>query len=302
MKRIAGLIMILFGLSVQTALADIPGTINFQGRLTDTAGNAVVDGTYGVTFTLHYQATGNSPTGWSEVQNVSTQRGYFNIALGSSTTLNGLDFNYPYYLEIQVAGDAQPLNPRQPFSSIPYAMRAKNADAVADGVITTAKITDGAVTSVKIMNGTITSADVAGATITGSNIASGTITAGNIANATITGGKIASATITSTNIANSAIDTQAKAPWAPIVNGGINNPKIAYGIATTNSSGSCTVSLASHGFTTTPSITCTVVTGAFVCRAIMVSSQSNSQFTVTVSDDTNNHNFAENFNWIAVGY
>lgn len=228
-------------------MEDIPGAINFQGRLTDTAGNAVTDGSYGVTFTLHYQETGNSPTGWSEVQNVSTSRGYFNTALGSSTPLSGLDFNYPYFLEIHVAGDAQPMYPRQPFSSVPYAMRAKNAISVDDG----------AVTSAKILNGTITSADVAGATITGSNIASGTITATNIANLTITGGKIAGATITNTNIAEGAIDTQAKAPWAPkVMYGGVqvSNCIIAGGFAQTDASGWAIVNVETYGFSNQPAI------------------------------------------------
>lgn len=149
MKRTVVLMLVLLGLAAQAALADIPGTINYQGRLTDLAGNAVTDGTYGVTFTLHYQAVGNSPTGWSEVQNVVTERGYFNIALGSSTSLSSLGFNYPYYLEIQVAGDAQPMSPRQQLMSVPYAMRA----GIPDGTISTNKIADDAVTYTKIAPG-----------------------------------------------------------------------------------------------------------------------------------------------------
>ncbi len=153
MNKTFWMMMVLLGLTSQAAVADIPGTINFQGRLTDLAGNAVTDGTYGVTFTLHYTAEGNSPTGWSEVQNVVTERGYFSIALGSSTPLSSLGFNYPYYLEIQVAGDAQPMSPRQQLSSVPYAMRASLANQVPDNTISTNKIADDAVTYTKIASG-----------------------------------------------------------------------------------------------------------------------------------------------------
>lgn len=140
MKRLLCIMLVFFGISKQVVLADVPKTVNYQGRLTDTEGNAVTDGTYGVTFTLFYQTTGNTPTGWSEVQNVSTRRGYFNVALGTYTPLNSLDFNYPYYLEIHVGGDAQPMSPRQPITSVPYALN------VADGMVTTAKIANRAVT------------------------------------------------------------------------------------------------------------------------------------------------------------
>lgn len=292
MRRIAVFCAVMLGFSVQMAIADIPGTINFQGRLTDTVGNAVTNGTYGVTFTLHYTAEGNSPTGWSEVQNVTTERGYFNIALGSNNPLSSLNFNYPYYLEIQVAGDAQPMYPRQPLSSVPYAMRAKNAITVDDG----------AVTSAKILNGTITSADVAGATITGSNIASGTITAGNIANSTITGGKIAGATITNTNIANGAIDTQAKAPWAPVVNGGITNPKIVFGSIGTDVGGSRTVDISAYGFSTVPIIlTAPVVssTGDFGFY-VNIYGVTATQFNVQIKK-ADNSTFSGWFNWVAIG-
>ncbi|MCK5241184.1 hypothetical protein KAR34_01915 [bacterium] len=126
MKKIMMIMAILTGIFSQIAMADIPGTINYQGRLTDGSGNAVADGTYGVTFTLYYQATGNTPTGWSEVQNINTQGGYFDMALGSQTSMSSLSFDYPYYLEVHVAGDSRPMSPRQQLQSVPYAMRAKD--------------------------------------------------------------------------------------------------------------------------------------------------------------------------------
>lgn len=301
MRRIAVLCVMMLGFSVQMAIADIPGTINFQGRLTDTVGNAVTNGTYGVTFTLHYLESGNSPTGWSEVQLVSTKSGYFNIALGSVTPLNSLNFDYLYYLDIHVEGDAQSMSPRQPLSSVPYAMRAQNANTLANGAVKTATIEDGAITSIKIANGTITSADVAGATITGSNIASGTITAGNIANSTITGGKIAGATITSTNIANGAIDTQAKASWAPVVwkygtmSG--NYSKIIYGQTTSDAGAGFSIDISSYGFSEAPIFVATV----YSTVALVFGNAT----TSSVNGSTHTSGGAPlggvSFNWIIVG-
>jgi len=124
MKQIILIMTMLMLMFTQTALADIPGTINYQGRLTDAAGNPVADGTYGVTFKLYYEATGDTPTGWSEVQNVSTKNGYFSVALGSQNPLSKLCFDRPYYLETWVGGDSQPMSPRQPLQSVPYALNA----------------------------------------------------------------------------------------------------------------------------------------------------------------------------------
>ncbi len=293
MNKTFWMMMVLLGLTAQAAMADIPGTINYQGRLTDLAGNAVTDGTYGVTFTLHYTAAGNSPTGWSEVQNVQTERGYFSIALGSSTPLSSLGFNYPYYLEIQVAGDAQPMSPRQHLSSVPYALAVKNDS----------------ITSAKIVNGTITSADVAGATITGSNIASGTIMASNIANSTITGGKIAGATITNTNIANGAIDTQAKAPWAPIVwrqwydnaPTQMTAPKIACGINATDSSGDKGINISTVGFTSAPFVVCNPLRDVATYVNIQHYNVTTTSFAVR-SYRNDGVQEATIFEWIAIGY
>ncbi|MEW6517386.1 MAG: hypothetical protein AB1439_10845 [candidate division FCPU426 bacterium] len=226
MKKIAGVLAVLLGLSAQIALADIPGTINYQGRLTDTAGNPVANGTYGVTFALHYTAEGNSPTGWSEVQNVETKGGYFIIALGSQNSLSGLGFNYPYYLEIHVAGDAQSMSPRQLLSSVPYAMRAREA--------THATAADSATTANNASN-------------LGGFAANTFIR--NIANS-----------VSNTNLQSGSV-TQDKAQFAPAVsfNGAlISYPKIAAGYIDTNESGEANVAFSGITFSQPPVISCVI--------------------------------------------
>jgi hypothetical protein len=286
MKRIVGLIMVLFGLSVQTALADIPGTINFQGRLTDLAGNAVANGTYGVTFTLHYQAVGNSPTGWSEVQNVSTERGYFNIALGDNTPLTTLDFKYPYYLEIHVAGDAQPMNPRQPLASVPYAMRAKEAN--------NANYANNANKAMEALSAT--TAAVA------NSIANNTVNSSKIVDASIASADIANDAVTTSKLPDGAV-TQPKALFAPIVaveGAWRNYPKIACGTVSTNVNGDIGVNISAYGFTAAPIILATIErSDVNVCVRIY------DRLTTGFSVKTfylNGTGTACIINWMAIGY
>ncbi len=293
MKRTVVLMLVLLGLAAQAALADIPGTINYQGRLTDLAGNAVTDGTYGVTFTLHYQAVGNSPTGWSEVQNVVTERGYFNIALGSSTSLSSLGFNYPYYLEIQVAGDAQPMSPRQPLASVPYAMRAAMANQAnqANQAVEALSATTAAVAN-SIANNTVNSSKIVDTSIVSADIADGAITSS----------KINDGSIATIDIANSAV-TQAKATFAPAVavdGSWRNNSKIACGTASTDTNGDIGVNISAYGFTAAPIILATIERNDVnVC--VRIYDRTTTGFSVKTFF-LNGTGTACIINWIAVGY
>lgn len=271
-----GLILVTLGLTVQIALADIPGTINFQGRLTDLAGNAVTDGTYGVTFTLHYMETGNSPTGWSEVQNVVTERGYFNIALGESTPLSSLGFNYPYFLEIQVAGDAQPMSPRQPLASVPYSMRANRANEALSA--TTAAVAN--------------------------SIANNTVNSSKIVDASIASADIANNAVTTSKLPDGAV-TQSKALFAPIVavDGAWRNyPKIACGTANSDASGNAHVDLTPYGFTSTPRIHCNAIHDSLQVAVTIYSTDRSTTGFGVCTRYPNNNGYATPFDWIAIGY
>lgn len=107
---------------------------------------------------------------------------------------------------------------------------------IADGAITTAKITAGAITSneiaanaitaAKIAAGTITSTEIAAGTISTANIKAGAITATEIASSTITGAQIAANTITAAKIAAGTITAN------EIATGTITAAKIASGTIT----------------------------------------------------------------------
>ncbi|MCD4813759.1 hypothetical protein K8S19_08725 [bacterium] len=124
------------------SFADIPNTLNYQGRLMDSVQQPVVDGQYSVAFRLYTAESGGTMV-WEEAQSVATQNGYFNTVLGNSTALTPSIFNQSLWIGIQVGTNAE-MTPRQKLGTSAYAM------TVADGAITTEKIADGEVTSSKL--------------------------------------------------------------------------------------------------------------------------------------------------------
>lgn len=132
-----------------SAYAAVPQTINYQGYLTDIAGNPI-NGNVTMTFKIYNIQSGGTAL-WTETQTVAASNGIYNVILGSVNIVN-LVFDTQYWLGITVGADAE-MAPRQKLTSVPYSFRAENANNVsniADGTVTTPKIVDGAVTDSKI--------------------------------------------------------------------------------------------------------------------------------------------------------
>ncbi|MCD4813758.1 hypothetical protein K8S19_08720 [bacterium] len=144
------LILLSFMMIIITthAFADIPNTLNYQGRLMDSVQQPVVDGQYAVTFRLYAAESGGTMV-WEEAQPVATQNGYFNTVLGNSTALTPSIFNQSLWVSVQVGTNVE-LSPRQKLGTSAYAM------TVADGAITTNKVSDSAITSSKVAVNAIT--------------------------------------------------------------------------------------------------------------------------------------------------
>ncbi len=105
----------------------VPRLMNFQGRLTDTAGSPVADGVHSVTFRFFTASSGGTLL-WEETQNVTTSKGVFSVLLG------GIDSLPPYvfaadscFLELEPQGSS-PLTPRSKIATVPYAFHAQSAD------------------------------------------------------------------------------------------------------------------------------------------------------------------------------
>ena len=119
--------------AAQQTTTSVPNLIRYSGVLKDGDGKLLTARVNGVTFALYKQQDGGAPV-WLETQNVTTDAGgQYSVLLGS-TTASGLpgDLFAPQeqrWLGVQVAGQAE--QPRVLLVSVPYAMRAAEADTLA---------------------------------------------------------------------------------------------------------------------------------------------------------------------------
>jgi hypothetical protein len=117
--------------SPAAAAAEVPRLIKFSGTLLD-AQDRPLAGPVGVTFALHAQQTGGAAL-WIETQNVTPDaHGVYTILLGANST-NGVPAELfasgeARWLEVQVERQAE--QPRVLLVSVPYALKAKDAETL----------------------------------------------------------------------------------------------------------------------------------------------------------------------------
>ena len=116
----------------QESTSAVPNLVRYSGTISS-AGQASASRTVGVTFALYKQQEGGAPV-WQEVQNVVLSAGgHYSVLLGSASPA-GLpaDLFSPQeqrWLGVQVEG--QPEQPRVLLVSVPYALKAAEADTLA---------------------------------------------------------------------------------------------------------------------------------------------------------------------------
>ncbi len=109
----------------QTATAQAPRTISYQGTLTEATGAPVANGSYTLAFRLY--ASPDPFAGvplFSETQTLPVSGGVFNAIIGGATPGGippSVAFGIPLYLGISVNGAGE-LQPRTPLTSSPYAL------------------------------------------------------------------------------------------------------------------------------------------------------------------------------------
>jgi hypothetical protein len=109
----------------------VPSMVNFSGVLTD-VNHKPLTGTVGVTFYLYKDSEGGAPL-WMETQNVEADKaGHYTAALGS-TNNQGLPAamfasGEARWLGVQIQG--QPEQPRVLLMSVPYALKALDAETI----------------------------------------------------------------------------------------------------------------------------------------------------------------------------
>jgi hypothetical protein len=107
-----------------------------------------VNSAVNVTFRLYTAASGGERV-WEETQSgVGVANGLFNAMLGSTNGLK-IPFDVPYFLSVQINGDAE-MEKRQPLSAVPYALRADTANAIAAGATIAASQLTGSITTATI--------------------------------------------------------------------------------------------------------------------------------------------------------
>lgn len=121
------------------AIADVPQMINYQGRLTDSLGNAVT-GTFNVLFAIYDQAADGSVL-WQEQHSdlngnpVDVQNGLFSVLLGEVIPISDTVFNDTVrWLGIKVGSDPE-VSPRTRLVTVPYAYRVATIDGSTGGVV-----------------------------------------------------------------------------------------------------------------------------------------------------------------------
>ena len=128
--RLRNLVAMVFGaaLLATSSVAAVPGQVDFQGLLLDSAGQPV-NGAVNLTFTLFDAVTGGSPQ-WTESHvAISVVDGVYDVTLGSQLALTpSVLGGGSLFLEVIVDGET--LSPRRPLLAVPYAVRAETAESV----------------------------------------------------------------------------------------------------------------------------------------------------------------------------
>ncbi|MBI3996561.1 MAG: hypothetical protein HY352_02770 [Candidatus Omnitrophica bacterium] len=110
---------------------EVPRTIHYQGKLTETNGSPLV-GDHAVTVRLYGAATGGVAL-WQETHQISLKRednGIFAVVLGSTTPFGAsMTFNDPLWLTTEIDGAGE-FTPRQPLSAVGYAINANTLDGM----------------------------------------------------------------------------------------------------------------------------------------------------------------------------
>jgi len=100
--------------------AEIPEYVNYQGKVTNSSGTPVPDGTYDMRFRIFDAETVGNLEWNSGILSIQVTDGIFNVLLGESPQpALSLGFDESYWLEVFFDGSIQ--SPRQPLTSAGYA-------------------------------------------------------------------------------------------------------------------------------------------------------------------------------------
>jgi hypothetical protein len=129
----------LLALLSSTALAQVPRTINYQGRIMD--GTAPLTGEHTMDLRIYTSPAGGTPL-HDETQTVTFNNGIFTVAIGGSEPLDPAIFSGQVWLGVTISGvnGGQELTPRFILRSSPYSFHAAIADSATDAALADSSI------------------------------------------------------------------------------------------------------------------------------------------------------------------
>jgi hypothetical protein len=143
---------------VVVSIAQVPQYVNYQGMLSDAAGNPLT-GNYTIKFRIYSTASGGSPLWGPQTSTVNADAGLFSAELGpiDYSVFDGSD----RWLSLQVGSDAE-MTPRKRLLSVGNSYRAYDADKL-DGKHATAFVQTGQANSVStnmLQNNAVTASKI----------------------------------------------------------------------------------------------------------------------------------------------
>jgi hypothetical protein len=179
-----GILLVVCGVFLfpVTTQAANPNLINFQGKVVNSDGTNVTNGTYTFRFRL-YTSTAPTDAGnacsantckWEESKSVTVTNGVFQTELGDTTTMIDVSQFTDLYLGVKFNNDAAgEMSPRVHLDSAAYALNSDKLGGIAaSGFVQLGATQSG---NINIGTGTITSGSINGQTIGSSAIFAGTM-------------------------------------------------------------------------------------------------------------------------------
>lgn len=125
----------IFTVTCESAFCSVPPLLNFQGRITNTTGEALPDGNYSIVFRIYNDSIGGSAV-WEEPQlDLLVKNGLVNVLLGSVNPINDSVFlEANRWLTVSVDGGSEML-PRTRIVSVGYAQRVGTIDDSRGGTV-----------------------------------------------------------------------------------------------------------------------------------------------------------------------
>ena len=147
-RRIVSIVFVVVLMTPGLIVAEIPQVISYQGKITDSGGTSVPDGSYTMRFRIMDGPTGANVLWDSGNRTIATSGGVFSVLLGESPQPSlDLEFDQEYWLLVTFEGVNQ--TPRQPLASTGYAYMASGLVA---GTEVVGSVDTGAMTALKVTN------------------------------------------------------------------------------------------------------------------------------------------------------